>query len=124
VPEAPAVIGPDHPLNIALKVLTSTGAGVNGAYDVLPSHMGAAVPNTLVNIEAFELLRDAVLPGLQMQFMEIEATDAKVFIEQQIFRPLNLVPWVSQRGRYGPRIQRTPLFARSGLVLPRAVVGT
>ena len=123
-PDAPATLGPEHPLTIALKVLTSTGAGVNGAYDVLPAGMGAAVPNTLVNIESFEFFRDAIVPGLQMRFSEIEADDAKAFIEQQCLRPLNLVPFVSQRGRYGVRLQRTPLFARSGLVLPQAVVGT
>ncbi len=123
-PEAPAVLGPAHPLDLALQVLTSTGAGVNGAYDVHPAHMGAAVPNTLVNVETLEFVRDAVLPGLTMRFSEIEATDAKAFIEQQLLRPLNLVPWVSQRGRYGVRPQRAPLFLRSALVLPQAVVGS
>jgi hypothetical protein len=123
-PDAPAAIGPEHPLTIALKVLTSTGAGVNGAYDVLPSSQGAHVPNTLVNVENFEFYRDAILPGLQMRFSEIEADDAKAFIEQQCLRPLNLVPFISQRGRYGVRLQRTPLFVRTGLVLPQAVVGT
>lgn len=116
-PGAPAAIGPDHPLTIALKVLTSTGAGVNGAYDVLPSSQGAHVPNTLVNVENLEFFRDAVVPGLQMRFNEIEEDDAKAFIEQQLLRPLNLVPFISQRGRYGVRIQRTPLFARSGLMV-------
>jgi len=124
IPEAPATLGPAHPLTIALQVLTSTGAGVNGAYDVLPASQGAAVPNTLVNIEHLEFLREAVLPGLQMRFSEIEADEAKAFVEQQCFRPLNLVPFISQRGRYGARVQRRPLFARSGLVLPQAVVGT
>jgi len=123
-PDAPAAMGPDHPLTIALKVLTSTGAGVNGPYDVLPATMGAAVPNTLVNTENLEFFRDSILPGLQMRFSEIDADDAKGFIEQQCFRPLNLVPFISQRGRYGVRLQRTPLFARSGLTLPRVAVGT
>ncbi len=116
-PDAPAAIGPDHPLTIALKILTSTGAGVNGAYDVLPSSQGAHVPNTLVNVTNIEFFRDAVLPGLQMRFNEIESDDAKGFIEQQCLRPLNLVPFISQTGRYGVRLQRTPLFARSGIMV-------
>lgn len=122
-PEAPAALGPDHPLTLALRVLTSTGAGVNGAYDVLPASMGAAVPHTLVNREIFELFRDAIVPGLQMRFSEIGSGDAKAFVEQQLLRPLNLVPWISQLGRYGVRIQNTPVFARTGWIEPNVVVG-
>jgi hypothetical protein len=123
VPDAPAAIGPDHPLTIALKVMLSTGSGVNGAYDVLPASMGAAVPPTLVATEILELLRDSLFPGLEMEFADVEATDSKAFIEEQIFRPLNLVPHVTQRGRYSARALRQPTFARSAMAVRGLVVG-
>jgi hypothetical protein len=122
-PDAPATIGPDHPLTIALKVLTSTGAGVNGTYDVLPATMGAAMPNTLVAADQLELIRSA-RPDLQMEFSEIASADAKAFVEQQCFRPLNLAPFITQSGRYSARTIRQPLFVRSGLTLPRVAVGS
>jgi hypothetical protein len=117
----PVILGPDHPINLALKVLTSTGTpGVNGPYDTLPAHQGAAVPQTLVAIDILELLRDAVFPGLQMEFRAIDLEDAKQFVEGQCFRPLGLVPFITQRGRYGARPLRLPLFARSGFMVRHA----
>lgn len=109
----PVTLGPDHPLNIALKVITSTGAGVNGAYDVYASENGAAVPNNLVSLSTLEFLRDNVFPGLQMLFTETEPQDAKQWVEEQIFRPLNLVPFITQSGRYAAAVMRTPEFVRA-----------
>ncbi len=117
----PVVLGPDHPINLALKVLTSTGTpGVNGPYDTLPAHQGAAVPQTLVATDILEFLRDAVFPGLLMEFRAIDLEDAKQFVEGQCFRPLGLVPFITQRGRYSARPLRLPLFARSGIMVRHA----
>ncbi len=121
--DAPVTLGPEHPLTIALKVLTSTGVGSNGPYDVLPASQGAAVPQTLVAADVIEFVRDSVLPGVQMSFREVEPADAKEFVEAQIFRPLNLVPFITQTGRYGAAYMRQPLFARSGCSAA-CVVGT
>lgn len=41
---ARAALLEDHPIVIALQVLTSTGGGANGAWDVLPTAWGLAVP--------------------------------------------------------------------------------
>ena len=117
----PVVLGPDHPINLALKVLLSTGMpGVNGVYDTLPVGQGAAMPETLVAIDVLEGLRDVVLPNLAMEFREIDLIDAKQFIEGHCFRPLGLVPFITQRGRYSARLLRTPLFARSGIAVRHA----
>lgn len=40
-----------HPIEIALKVLCSTGAGTNGTYDVLPSDWGLYVPVGFVDVD-------------------------------------------------------------------------
>ena len=111
--QTPVTLGPDHPLNIAMKVMLSTGAGVNGPYDSYAKENGAAVPNNLVNTAVLEYLRDSVFPGLQMLFTEVEMQDAKTFVEEQCFRPLNLVPFITQSGRYAAAVMRTPEFARS-----------
>lgn len=39
----------DHPVDVALKILTSTGAGTNGAYDTLPESAGLAIPVDLID---------------------------------------------------------------------------
>lgn len=108
----PFEIGPDHPLTIALKVLTSTGAGTNGPYDVLAAENGVGMPQALVDVAGLEALRTE-LPGLQMQFKEIAPQDAKRWIEGQIFRPLNIVPVITQHGQYSGRLFRQPEFRRS-----------
>jgi hypothetical protein len=50
---------------------------------------------------------------MQMLFTEIEMQDAKTWVEEQIFRPLNLVPFITQSGRYAAAVMRTPEFTRS-----------
>jgi hypothetical protein len=45
----------DHPIVIALQVLTSTGGGANGSWDVLPTAWGLAVPVGYVDyFDAFQ----------------------------------------------------------------------
>ena len=48
-----------HPMNIVRKLLTSTGAGTNGTYDVYPSGWGYAIPSYLVDNEDTDRQRDA-----------------------------------------------------------------
>jgi hypothetical protein len=43
-----AYIG-DHPIDVAGKILASTGAGTNGAYDSLPSSWGLAFPHLSID---------------------------------------------------------------------------
>ena len=113
-PAKPFEIGPDHPITIALKILTSTGAGTNGAYDILGTADAIGMPQQLVDVAGLEALRTE-LGSLQMQFKEIEAHDGKQWIEEQIFRAVNCVPVVTQDGKYSARRLRTPEFARSGV---------
>lgn len=112
----PAGLGPGHPLTLGLKVLTSTGLGSNGPYDLLDKKMGAAVPYQLVDIAGLELLRNHPdISNFQMQFAEIASQDVKDWIETQIFRPLGILPDVNQAGQYTGRLLTTPPFADSGL---------
>lgn len=43
-----------HPIDIALRVLTSTGLGANGSYDTYPESWGLGVPAALVDIDDCE----------------------------------------------------------------------
>ena len=113
----PAVLGPDHPITLALKVLTSTGLGSNGPYDVLEKEFGAAVPYQLIDIAGFETLRTHPdISSFQMEFNEIASQDAKEWVETQIFRPLGILPDVNQSGQYTGRLLTTPPFADGGVM--------
>jgi hypothetical protein len=117
-PLAPVTLGPSHPITLALQVLLSTGTQTNGPYDVLPKENGAAVPQALVDVAGLELLRSQLPAGLLLEFRESEPQDAKGWIEEQIFRPLNVVPFTTQDGKYSGRRFGTPLFARTLIVYP------
>ena len=108
----PAVLGPDHPITLGLKVLTSTGLGSNGPYDMLAKELGAAVPYQLIDIEGLEQLRaHPDIANFQLQFNEIAAQDAKDWIETQIFAACGILPDVNQAGQYTGRLLTTPDFA-------------
>lgn len=119
----PFEIGPEHMIDIALKVLTSTGAGTNGGYDVLAATDAGGVAAALVDVAGLESLRTE-LGTLSMQFSEIEPVDLKEFLEGQLFRLGGLVPFVTQEGKYGARRLRPPVFARSGISVPVVIAGT
>jgi hypothetical protein len=112
----PATLGPDHPITLGLKVLTSTGLGTNGPYDLLAKEFGAAVPYQLIDIAGLELLRNHPdISNVRMQFAETASQDVKDWIETQIFRPLSILPDVNQAGQYTGRLLTAPPFADMGL---------
>src|SRR2546427_156765 len=112
----PVTLGPDHPITIALRVLLSTGTATNGPYDVLTRENSAGVPQALIDVAALELIRgDGQVSSAQFQFTEIEPQDAKAWVEGQIFRPLNILPYVNQAGQYSGRLLKTPLPARAAI---------
>lgn len=58
-----AYVAGDHPIDIALKVLTSTGGGSNGAYDTLPKSWGLGFPDYLIDLADVARARNAVTPS-------------------------------------------------------------
>ncbi len=115
-------LGPGHPITLLLRALTSTGAGTNGAYDSLSADDGSGVAQELIDIAGFETLRDAVVPGFTMDFREIEPQEAKEFMESQILRPFNCVPYVTQYGKLSGRRFGTPPFRGMAVNLPNVSV--
>jgi hypothetical protein len=95
--------------------MLSTGKRTNGPYDVLPDDQGLGVPQQLVDVAAWEQIRESELPpGLLMEFRENAPRDGKEWIEGQIARLLNVLPVVNQRGQLSARRLGQPPFRRSG----------
>lgn len=87
----------EHPVAIALKVLLSTGAGTNGAYDTLPSHWSLGISQSLVKVSTWESQATDWLNfkstdltyGYQFRFLYDEEMEGKKFIEEEILKVLN-----------------------------------
>lgn len=87
----------EHPIAIALKVLTSTGAGTNGTYDTLPSHWALGIDQTLVDVATWESEAEAWLDftktdftlGYQFRFLYNSKVEGKRFLEDEILKVLN-----------------------------------
>lgn len=87
-----------HPIDILLKILTSTGDGTNGPFDKYPRSWGLAVPIELISEAAFNQARRI----LQLSsgnyhwrlLIEQEQADPSTFISQ-IFNPAGI--WLCVR---------------------------
>lgn len=112
------VVFQDNAVNIALQLLTSTGTGTNGPYDVLPFTSGLAVPTGLgtfmpgkqfIDVARFEKQRDQWLGGMTFRFEESDAVEGKQFLEQQIYTFINSYPYVDNLGRLALKTYTPPL---------------
>lgn len=99
----------DNPLNIALQILTSTGAGTNGPYDVLPANMGLAIDQSLVNVAQFEHMRDTWMPGVTFRFEEFASVQGKQFLEEQVYTFCNAYPVIDNNGLLSVNVYVPPL---------------
>ena len=91
------IVFQEHPVSIALKVILSTGAGTNGAYDTLPSHWALGMDAALVKVSSWESQAEDWLNfkssdltyGYQFRFLYDGEVEAKKFIEDEILKVLN-----------------------------------
>ncbi len=98
-----------NPLNLALAVLTSTGAGTNGNYDWYAAANGLAIDYTLIQISHIEELRDTWFAGVKFTFDIRARMTAKKFLQDQIFKPLNIYPIVRGDGTFDIIVYHPPL---------------
>lgn len=107
---APVTIS-GNPLNILLALLTSTGNGTNGDYDIYASENGLGIEDDYINVAALENLRDTWYAGAShyMYFTIKKRIKARDFFEQEIFKPLNLYPVIDGYGRFSARRFTPPL---------------
>ena len=96
--KAPYKLGPEHPLVIALWVLTSTGTGGNGSYDVLAEENGLGIPQSFIDVASFEDAINATPSDLYC-FMITGPEVAKAWLETEIYKTINAYPIVDQIGR-------------------------
>lgn len=102
-----------NPVDLALQVLTATGAGTNGAYDVLPEPDGLGIPQALVDVAGLEALRDEHFAGQVYRFSLPQRVEAKAWLEAEIWRTLNCYPVVLQDGRLSARRYQPPPLVRT-----------
>ena len=94
----PCACSKGHPIDILLKILTSTGDGTNGPFDKYPRSWGLGVPIELISEAAFNQARRI----LQLSsgnyhwrlLIEQEQADPSTFISQ-IFNPAGI--WLCVR---------------------------
>lgn len=88
-----------NPITIALQILLSTGTGTNSSYDVLGAENGLAVPQSFVDITGIEALRTAFFSSITMSFSITGRESGLSFLENEIYKPLNIYPVVNQLGQ-------------------------
>lgn len=103
----------ENPITMALKIMQSTGAGTNGAWDVYPARWGCGMDgdndvNVAEWLEVGKLLTGlsatpAAGDGVQFEFVLDQGIEAKKFIEDQLLKILGAFGFVHGDGRYGIR---------------------
>jgi hypothetical protein len=90
-----------NPINILLAILTSTGAGTNGDYDLYAAANALGIDDDYINITSIEEVRDKWYAGDShyMSFTINKREKAKDWLEREIFKPLNLYPVVDGDGK-------------------------
>ncbi|MDQ6966348.1 MAG: hypothetical protein Q9M23_05445, partial [Mariprofundaceae bacterium] len=95
----------ENPITMALKVMTSTGDGTNGVWDVLPKHWGAAFEHAVVAdwLTVGQLLTGvsstpADSDGWYFKFILNKPIECKKFIEAEICRNIGAFPVVKGDG--------------------------
>lgn len=105
---------PYHPLNMMLALLTSTGTGSNGAYDLLAEQWGLGWGADLLDVAAIEAERDATPEAAIDQL--VLGWDGKTVSPWRLFaetllRPFGLYLGQSAGGALTVRRQRLPSLA-------------
>lgn len=72
-----AYVPSDHPIDIALKVLTSTGTGTNGAYDTLPASWGLGLSAQMIDFADITRTRATVVPASGSWLASLEHGEAE-----------------------------------------------
>jgi len=98
-----------NPVNIMLAILTSTGNGTNGDYDWYAEENGLGIDDNYINITHIEAERDKWFHGLHFNFDIRKRRKAKDFLENEIFKVLNIYPIIRGDGVFDIKVFRPPL---------------
>lgn len=121
---SPVAISLENPIDIALRILTSTGAGTNGDYDDYAATNGLGIAAALVDVDGFELVRDDDFPSELWSFSEREPADALEWIEGEICKPLGIYLVTLASGALSCRKVKPPLLADDPISLDASNIVT
>lgn len=79
-----------HPIDILLRVLTSTGAGTNGVYDLLPARHGLGILQADIDVAKYVEIKNDLSSATIYEFRIVEPTDSKTWIEREICKTSNV----------------------------------
>jgi len=98
-----------NPIDLLLKLLTSTGAGTNGAYDDWESDQGLGIPVSLIDVAAIENERDLFVSGDVYRFILKEPIgNVKSWIEAEIMKTMNAYPIMTGEGLISIKVYSFP----------------
>ncbi len=96
-------------VDIALQIMTSTGLGTNGPFDVLPASAGLAIDESLIDVARFISEKQKWLNSALFRFELSEAEDGKKFLESELYRFMNAYPIINNDGQISFKVYTPPL---------------
>ncbi len=90
-----------NPIDLILQIMTSTGNGTNGIYDLLPASQGLGIDQSLVDVAEFEKIRDNFIPRPNSEFLfEFRKPFKGIdFLEKELYAPFNMNPFIKRDGK-------------------------
>ena len=117
---APVSITDENPIDIVLSILTSTGAGTNGGYDTYDAANGLGIDETLIDVAAFEAIRDDDFATESWSYTIEESEDALDWIEREVCKVLGIYLVTLSTGALSLRQVKPPLFADAPIALAKS----
>ncbi len=107
---APVTIA-GNPITILLRILTSTGDGTNGTYDVYAVENGLGIDESYLNVSEIEQVRDRWFPSdsVRMKFIIDKREKAKDWLEREIFKIMNIYPVIDGDGKFNIKPFKPPI---------------
>lgn len=103
----------NNAIDVILQLIMSSGTvGQNGAYDTLPSGFGIDLSSDLVDVALIETLRDKYFANVTIDFVLHEEMSALEWLQQHIFKPLQVFPFETYAGKIGLAALMTDAEAR------------
>lgn len=106
-----------NPIIILLRILTSTGNGTNGEYDVYAAENGLGIDESYINMAEIEQVRNRWFPGdsVKMRFTIDKREKAKDWLEREIFKIMNLYPVIDGDGKFNIKPFKPPIPVYSAI---------
>ena len=103
------------PYDLILKILTSTGAGTNGVYDVLPVTWGLAIPQSMIDIATFEYERSIWYGTNEVSIAITDRVMAKEFLEKELLKVVSAHLIMKGNGQISIKSMRPIIGSTAGL---------